>query len=139
MYELATNKATWVGPGTVIVPDGANLWIAMMGELWKVAREQCRKATSDEKQGVEMVMQECHDLIQEFKKSSKRSGYKDITEEAFPPMEDGKPIRANHRPKESGSMKRWRSWMVKSIPRELQFRHHEKKVTSRTSTNPRVS
>ena len=84
-FEIASNKAMWVGPGTVVVPDGANLWISMMGELWKVAREQCRKATSDERQGVEAVMQECQDLIQEYKRNSKRAGYKDITGEAFPP------------------------------------------------------
>eukprot|EP00435_Cladocopium_sp_Y103_P018800 s2487_g4.t1 len=89
IHEIATNKSMWVGPGTVIAPDGANLWISMMGELWKVAREQCRKATSDERHGVEAVMRECQELIQEYKRNSKRAGYKDITEEEFPPLEDG--------------------------------------------------
>lgn len=28
---------------------GANLWVSMMGELWKVAREQCRPTTTDKK------------------------------------------------------------------------------------------
>ena len=51
--EEHSNKATWVGPGVVIMPDGANLWISMLGEVWKVAREQCRPATDDEKTGVE--------------------------------------------------------------------------------------
>eukprot|EP00435_Cladocopium_sp_Y103_P046605 s847_g13.t1 len=61
-----------------------------MGELWTVARGQCRKATSDERQGVEAVMQECQDLIQEYKRNSKKAGYKDITGEASPPIEDEK-------------------------------------------------
>lgn len=80
-----STKARWVGPGIVIAPDGANLWISMMGELWKVAREQCRPATTDEKTGIEAVVQECQELIDEFKRGSHRTGYKDITEEEFPP------------------------------------------------------
>ena len=87
IHEIASNKSTWIGPGTVIVPDGANIWVSMMGELWKVAREQCRKATSDERQGAEAVMQECRELIQEYKRNAKRAGYKDITQESFPPLE----------------------------------------------------
>ena len=89
---LATTKARWVGPGTVIAPDGANLWVSMMGELWKVAREQCRPATNDEKTGIEAVVQECQELIEEFKRGSHRAGYKDITAEEFPP--EGEPAGA---------------------------------------------
>lgn len=45
--ETGANKPTWVGPGTVIAPDGANLWVSMLRkELWRVAREQCRPVTS---------------------------------------------------------------------------------------------
>lgn len=48
VIETGANKPTWVGPGTVIAPDGANLWVSMLKkELWRVARElQCRPATS---------------------------------------------------------------------------------------------
>ena len=84
-FEVGANKATWVGPGTVVTPDGANLWVSMVGQLWKVAREQCRSATSEEKQGIEAVMAECQDLIEQYKKGSKRAGYKDLTAEAWPP------------------------------------------------------
>ena len=84
-FEVGANKATWVGPGTVVTPDGANLWVSMVGQLWKVAREQCRPATSEEKQGIEAVMAECQDLIEQYKKGSKRAGYKDLTAEAWPP------------------------------------------------------
>ena len=83
-----STKARWVGPGVVIAPDGANLWVSMMGELWKVAREQCRPATNDEKTGIEAVVQECQELIEEFKRGSHRLGYKDITQEDFPPEQE---------------------------------------------------
>lgn len=85
---LTSTKARWVGPGVVIAPDGANLWVSMMGELWKVAREQCRQATTDEKAGIEAVLQECQELIEEFKRGSHRTGFKDITLEELPPEED---------------------------------------------------
>lgn len=61
--EEPSNKATWVGPGIVITPDGANLWVSMLGEVWKVAREQCRPATSDEKTGIEVVNAESYRSI----------------------------------------------------------------------------
>ena len=82
--DYAKNKPTWVGPGTVVCPDGANLWVTVWGELWKVAKEQCRLATNLEKHGVELVMRECKDLVEEYKKTSKRAGYKDLTDEPFP-------------------------------------------------------
>ena len=44
----AANRPQWVGPGTVLMIEGANVWISMRGELWKCAREQVRKATSEE-------------------------------------------------------------------------------------------
>ena len=89
--DYAKNKPTWVGPGTVVAPDGANLWITVWGELWKVAREQCRLATNLEKHGIELVMSECKDIVEEYKRTSKKAGYKDITDEPFPPLalEDG--------------------------------------------------
>ena len=87
--EEHSNKATWVGPGVVIMPDGANLWISMLGEVWKVAREQCRPATDDEKTGIEAVMSECQELIEEFKRAPHRSGYKDYTDDPWPDDEEG--------------------------------------------------
>ena len=86
LVDYARNKPTWVGPGTVVAPDGANLWITVWGELWKVAKEQCRLATNMEKHGVELVLSECKDLVEEYKKTSKRAGFKDLTEEPFPDL-----------------------------------------------------
>ena len=87
--EFAANKPTWIGPGTVITTDGANLWVSMIGELWKVAREQCREATHDEKMGIEAVMTECSELVERFKRQPHRAGYKDLTAEARPELQDG--------------------------------------------------
>ena len=89
---FARNKPTWVGPGTVIALDGPNLWVTVWGELWKVAREQCRKATSLEKHGIELVLTECKDVIEEYKRSSKKAGFKDLTEEQWPDKEDEEEI-----------------------------------------------
>ena len=86
--NTGSNRATWVGPGVVVVPDGANLWVSMMGQLWRVAREQCRPATSGEKEGTEAVLQDCQELIEECKKGSKRAGYHDISKEPWPPEEE---------------------------------------------------
>ena len=86
--DIAKNKPTWVGPGTVIAEDGANLWVSMLGELWKVAREQCRPATTGKKTGIEAVLTECQDLIDEFKRNPHRAGYKDFSQEEWPPEEE---------------------------------------------------
>ena len=86
--EKVLQKNTWIGPGTVLVVDGSSLWISMFGELWRAAREQCRPATNIEKAGVEEAMQDCKALIEEYKRSSNRKGYKDIREEEWPKEED---------------------------------------------------
>ncbi len=99
--DHARNKPTWVGPGTVVTVDGANLWITVWGELWKVAREQCRLATNAEKEGIELVLSECVELIDEYKKTSRRAGYKDLTEEPWPNEEE-----AEGEPEENRGAKR---------------------------------
>eukprot|EP00435_Cladocopium_sp_Y103_P057754 s1878_g20.t1 len=86
--DTARNKPCWVGPGTVVMVDGANLWISVWGELWKAAKEQCRLATTSEKDGIELIVKECQELIDEYKKASKKAGYKDITDEPYPEIED---------------------------------------------------
>ena len=82
------NKPRWVGPATVVTVDGANLWVTVWGELWKVAREQCRPATNLEKERIELVLSECKEIIEEYRKSSKRTGYKDLTEQPWPDEEE---------------------------------------------------
>ena len=57
----------------------------MLGQLWRVAKEQCRPATTDEKVGVEAVMGECKELVEEFKRNPHRAGYKDVSREPWPP------------------------------------------------------
>ena len=81
--EIGSNRPLWVGPGSVIVADGPNLWVSMMGQLWRVAREQCRPATNSERTGVEEIMNQCRELVEEYKQTSHRAGYKDITRETL--------------------------------------------------------
>ena len=99
LADQARNKPTWVGPGTVIMEEGANLWISVWGQLWKAAKEQCRPATSSEKEGVEVIWKECQELVEEYKKSSKKTGYKDLTEEPWPEEEED-PEESEERPRE---------------------------------------
>ena len=106
--EKGSNRPMWVGPGVVVAPDGANLWISMMGELWRASREQCRPATRDEKAGVEEVMKECHELVEEFKRNVNRVGYKDITKEEKPAVEE-EPDEDVEIPDDRGNKKRLRS------------------------------
>lgn len=86
--ETTPNRASWIGPGTLLVVDGASLWVSMFGELWRVAREQCRVATNVEKQGVEAALDGNRELIEEYKRSSQRKGYKDLRAEQWPEGED---------------------------------------------------
>lgn len=66
VVDKMTNKPYWVGPATVIMVDGANLWVTVFGQLWKVSREQCRLATNVEKQGIEVIMRDCRELVEEY-------------------------------------------------------------------------
>ena len=86
--ETTPNRASWIGPGTLLVVNGASLWVSMFGELWRVAREQCRVATNVEKQGVEAALDGNRELIEEYKRSSQRKGYKDLRAEQWPEGED---------------------------------------------------
>ena len=69
----------------------------MMGELWKVSREQCRHATNDERMGIEAVITECQDLIEQFQRNPDRAAYKDITEEGCPEEEEHEEVQAEAR------------------------------------------
>ena len=104
-HERTPNKATWVGPGTLIAVDGASLWISMFGELWRVAREQCRRAINIEQQGIEEAMRSCKELIEDFKRSSNRKGYKDLRGEAWPEEDEGEDAEGTFRkrPREEGA------------------------------------
>lgn len=103
--ERQPKKHTWIGPGTVITPDGASLWMSMFGELWRAAKDRCRPATNSEKMGIDEVMRGCRELIEEYKRSGNRKGYKDIREEAWPDNDEEKEGEDHGRkkPRETGS------------------------------------
>ena len=42
------------GPGTILIVEGAILWINMIGELWRMSSEQIRYAAYEERMGVEV-------------------------------------------------------------------------------------
>lgn len=55
MEDRGGRRATWVGPGIIIITEGANAWLSIRGELWKCAKEQLRKATKEEVEAQEML------------------------------------------------------------------------------------
>ena len=72
-------RATWVGPGTIVMTEGANAWLSIRGELWKCAKEQLRKATEEEAEARELLNEEFEELrLNMVRKASKR-GFKDVT------------------------------------------------------------
>ena len=83
-----TKRAQWVGPGTVIVCEGPNVWIAMRGEVWKCAKEQVRPATMEEEEAHEMLREELEDLREEVSRKSSKRGFKDISRMEWPPEQD---------------------------------------------------
>lgn len=109
-------KPRWVGPGSVVAVEGANLFVTMAGELWKVAREQCRHATNSEQQGVELIMQECQELLQEYKRTANRAGYKDFSAGPLPPREGD----AEEPPREEERRVRFRTEEAEDLPEVVQ-------------------
>ena len=81
-------RARWIGPGKVLAVEGSVIWVNMLGELWRVAVEQVRLATSEEKIGVEIVAEECEEMMERLKRSSRRAGYRNIADQAWPKDED---------------------------------------------------
>ena len=84
-----TKRAQWVGPGTVIVGEGANVWVAMRGEVWKCAKEQVRSATMEEEEAYGLLREEMEELREEIQRKSSKRGYKDISQLDFPEDRDG--------------------------------------------------
>lgn len=82
-----TKRAQWVGPGTVIICEGPNVWVAMRGEVWKCAKEQVRPATMEEEEAYGLLREELEDLKEEIKRRSSKRGFKDISRMAAPPEE----------------------------------------------------
>ena len=90
--ENDTKRAQWVGPGTVVVIEGPNVWVSMRGEVWKCAREQVRPATMEEEEAFGLLKEELQELKEEINRRSSKRGFKDITMFGFPP-EEGDPER----------------------------------------------
>ena len=81
-------RATRVGPGHVLAMEGSIVGINMFGEFWRAAAEQVRGATNMEQLGAEIINEECEEMQERLKRSSHRAGYRDITGESMPDMED---------------------------------------------------
>ena len=80
-------RATWVGPGTIVMLEGANAWLSIRGELWKCAREQLRKATLEEEDAKLMLGEDFDELRIELTRKESKRGFRDITSwERPPPM-----------------------------------------------------
>ena len=85
-------RATWVGPGVVIMPEDANIWISMRGELWKCAREQVRLATPEEDQAYGLLRDELEELQLEISRKASKRGFKDLTKWDVPGEDDEDPM-----------------------------------------------
>ena len=80
-----TKRAQWVGPGTVIICEGPNIWVSMRGEVWKCAKEQVRPATMEEEEAHGMLREELEELKEEIRRKGSKRGFKDISNMANPP------------------------------------------------------
>ena len=90
-------RPKWVGPGSVIMPEGANVWLNMRGELWKCAREQLRIATEDEKEAAGLLEEEFHDLKENLARKGSKRSFQDLSDWALPPAEDDPPVEETGR------------------------------------------
>ena len=59
-------------------------WINMRGALWRVANEQMRHATNEERSGIELVNRYLVDMKVDLKKSRGQRKYVDCTQEGPP-------------------------------------------------------
>ena len=82
-------KAVWCGPGVVVLEEGANVWVAMRGEMWKCAKEQVRLATSEEAGAADILEEELRELREDLGRSHSKRGFKDISQWAHPEDETG--------------------------------------------------
>ena len=85
--EDDTKRAQWVGPGTVVLVEGPNVWVSMRGEVWKCAKEQVRQATMEEEEAFGLLKEELQELKEEINRRSSKRGFKDITMFGYPPEE----------------------------------------------------
>ena len=95
-------KATWVGPGVVVMVEGANAWLSIRGELWKCALEQLRHATPEEKEARSLLEEDFEELRVGMTRKASKRGFKDITQWERPPLmmdDDDEEERPRQRPR----------------------------------------
>ena len=83
--EKGVLKPQWVGPGVVLMPEGANSFVNMNGRLWKVANEHLRAATGGEIQGIESV----HQVFDDLRARHERAGSRLIEDHTQDPLPRG--------------------------------------------------
>ncbi len=87
-------RPKWVGPGSVIMTEGANVWLNMRGELWKCAREQLRAATETEQEAANLLKEDFEELKETLARRGSKRSFQDVSEWALPPAEDDPPVEA---------------------------------------------
>ena len=76
------------GPCSVIQVSGTSAWIVNKTSLLKVSNTNIRKATNDEKDGVELINRYLPTLREELLQRRRRREYWDLTHEEPLPFED---------------------------------------------------
>ena len=79
-------KPSWVGPGVVLLPEGANSYVNVRGRLWKVCNEHLRPGTSEEIKGVEAI----HEVFKDMKDRFDRASLKLVEDHTRDPLPDGR-------------------------------------------------
>lgn len=95
-----TKRPQWIGPGTVIVNEGPNVWVSMRVEVWKCAKEQVRPATNEEEEAYGLLREELEDLREEINRRGSKRGFKDISCLSFPLEEEDAAIEAEEPPEQ---------------------------------------
>ena len=83
--------AQWCGPGSVVMQEGPNVWIAMRGEMWKCAKEQVRSATPEEEEAYGLLKDEFKELQAELGRKGSKRGFKDTSNWELPPTAEQGP------------------------------------------------
>ena len=100
----------WTGPGVLISMDTNNrsAWVSMRGRLWKVSREQLRRATPEEELGAELVVELSKEMLEKVHQPG-QIVYQDITAEnppdteEFPSDEVSRVLRIEGQPNRQGA------------------------------------
>ena len=89
VWRATQDYTGWAGPGFVVAEasNGRSLWVSVRGYLVKAAREQVRRATSEESLGVEIMKTLTTELLEDLE-SGRSKSYKDIEDEGMPNEDD---------------------------------------------------